>query len=135
MSEVVALRELAETLRRYGFAYLATVGDDQRAHLVAVTPVLRGGELHVERPGRRTCRNLARQPAVTLVWPPAEPGGYSLIVDGAGSLDGDVLTVVPVRAVLHRPAQPSFEPASGSCASDCVELPVPELPVPERARR
>jgi hypothetical protein len=53
MSEVVALPELARTLRQYGFAYLVTVGADQRAHLVAVSPTLRGGELRIAHPGDR----------------------------------------------------------------------------------
>ena len=45
-----------------------------------------------------------------MLWPPAEPGGYSLIVDGRGQLIDDSLRVVPHRAVLHRPAVPAFKP-------------------------
>src|SRR4051794_9375638 len=45
-------------------------------------------------------------PAVTLLWPPVEPGGYSLIVDGtghaAGGADADGVVVQPAKAVLHR---------------------------------
>lgn len=123
MSVDVALHELAETVARYGFAYVLTVGADARAHVVAVTPVVEDGELRVAEPGRTTRRNIDGRPAVTLVWPPAEHGDYSLIVDGQGSLRGDALAVTPARAVLHRPAPSVSSPASG-CGADCIELPV-----------
>jgi len=41
--------------------------------------------------------------AHTVVWPPSQLGGYTLIVDGNGTLDGRALTISPER-VLHRPA-------------------------------
>ena len=68
---------LAEVLDRYATAYLATVGADMRAHLATVGPRLRGAELVVDDPGRTTSRNVAHNPAVSLVWPPAEVGDYS----------------------------------------------------------
>jgi hypothetical protein len=52
---------------------------------------------------------VAQHPDVTLVWPPSKPGGYTLIVDGRGELEGDALTIVPDRAVLHRPAGNSHD--------------------------
>jgi hypothetical protein len=124
MSIEVALPALAESLRAYRFAYLLTVGDDMRAHVVAVTPVLADDVLLVTEPGRRTRANLVGRGSVTLVWPPADPADHSLIVDGVGSLQGDELTVAPTRAVLHRPAPPGAVAVPGECASDCVELPV-----------
>ncbi|PRC51529.1 hypothetical protein C6A85_63615, partial [Mycobacterium sp. ITM-2017-0098] len=54
----------------------------------------------------------------TLVWPPREPGGYTLIVDGAASASGDGLSIQPTGAVLHRPATPGTPTASG-CGDDC----------------
>ncbi|RTL61169.1 MAG: pyridoxamine 5'-phosphate oxidase family protein, partial [Hyphomicrobiales bacterium] len=60
-------------------------------------------------------------PDVTLLWPPPEPGGYSLIVDGRSELDDQGLRVVPQRAVLHRPAVAGVATASG-CGDDCVPL-------------
>ncbi|MDQ2883923.1 MAG: hypothetical protein M3Y48_22910 [Actinomycetota bacterium] len=59
-----------------------------------------------------------------MVWPPADPGDYSLIVDGVGSMRDDELAVAPTRAVLHRPAPPRTTPTGDGCESDCVELPV-----------
>ncbi|MBW0118252.1 hypothetical protein [Pseudonocardia abyssalis] len=127
MGVEVGPHELAETVARYGFAYLLTVGGGDRAHVVAVTPTVGDGLLAVPRPGRRTTRNLAASPVVTLVWPPADPAGYTLIVDGDGEQRADVVVVRPSRAVLHRAARPAESPGAG-CASDCVEIPVPAVP-------
>lgn len=123
MSIEVQRDRLAETARRYAFAYLLTVGDDRRAHVVAVSPVVDDGRVLVAEPGRRSLHNVAAGAPATLVWPPAEPGGYSLIVDGDAGAYGEVLVVAPTRAVLHRPAPPASD-AAGRCASDCLELPV-----------
>jgi hypothetical protein len=150
----VQVGELADAMAVYRFAYLVTISDDGRAHVVAVTPRWDGRALIVEGLGRRSAANLAARPAVTLVWPPLEPQGYSLILDGevsgdaaaaddpegrtagdaAGTGDGAAaaVTIVPGRAVLHRPAPGvgqetgSGELASGAggsgCTSDCVDL-------------
>ena len=120
MSVKVDLAGLANALAGYSFAYLLTVGDDFRPHAVAVDPVLRDGVLEVGRIGATTSANAAAHPAVTLVWPPSEAGGYSLIVDGRGLLPegGATLTVTPTRAVLHRPAEPSAD----KHLHDCVPL-------------
>jgi catechol 2,3-dioxygenase-like lactoylglutathione lyase family enzyme len=124
MSIKVTLQQLAETLTRYRFAYLLSVGDDARAHVVAVSTTLANDTLLVTDLGRKTRANLAAHSSVTLVWPPANPSDYSLIVDGVGSLRGDELAVAPTRAVLHRPAPPQITMTGGGCESDCVELPV-----------
>ena len=124
MSVTVALQQLAETLTQYRFAYLLTVGDDARSHVVAVTTTMTDDTLLIAGPGRRTRANLAAHPSVTLVWAPADPRDYSVIVDGVGLLRGDELAVAPTRAVLHRPAPSPTTTTGGGCESDCVELPV-----------
>ena len=43
MSVKVDLDQLADALADFTFAYLVTVGDDYRAHTVAVEPVLADG--------------------------------------------------------------------------------------------
>jgi hypothetical protein len=103
------------------YAYLLTVSDDGRPHAVAVTPVLVNGVLRATV-GRRTVSNASARPnGVSLVWPPADAGGYSLIADGAASASGEVVEVRPTKAVLHRPAPPDAGSAeAGSCGSDCV---------------
>lgn len=115
-------RELAETLRRYGTGYLITVGTNGKSHVVAVAPVLDGERLRVSDLGRGSRCNLPDNPAVTLLWPPREPGAHSLIVDGTAALDDDCLTVTPTRAVLHRPAPEPAPAAPGDCAADCIPL-------------
>jgi hypothetical protein len=121
MSVKVDLDQLAEALADFTFAYLITVGDDHRAHTVAVDPVLIDGVLDVGAVGRRTRGNAESHPDVTVLWPPREPGGYTLIVDGAAGLTEAGLRVVPTGAVLHRPATPGASTASG-CGDDCVSI-------------
>jgi hypothetical protein len=123
MSIDVSLQQLADTLTRYHFAYLLTVGDNERAHVVAVHPMLANDTLLIGDPGRKTHANLASHPLVTVVWPPTNPSDYSLIVDGVGSMQGDELAITPTRAVLHRPAPPQVTARPG-CQSDCIELPI-----------
>jgi hypothetical protein len=120
MSVKVDLDQLADVLADFAFAYLITVGNDYQARTVAVDPVLRDDVLDVGTVGGGTRRNLAAHDGVTLLWPPREPGGYTLIVDGRGllSADGAPLRVVPSHAVLHRPATP----AAAASADDCIPL-------------
>lgn len=122
MSIPVDLDRLAETLSRYRFAYLLTTGDDLRPHAVQVAPRLHQDRLRVTNPGRRSGAYARARPAVALVWPPAQDGEHSLIVDGEATVDDDVLTLVPTRAVLHRPASTESDADAGSCGSDCVEV-------------
>lgn len=118
---------LADALADYPYAYLITVGDDYRSHTVTVEPELRGEAFDVGLVGGRTQRNLAARRDVTLLWPPPEPGGYSLIVDGEAEVsdagDAVLLTVTPTRALLHREAD-SPEAAKG-CLHDCVVFALP----------
>lgn len=123
MSIPVDLDRLRDELETYGLQpYLLTVTDTSRPHAVAASVEWDGGSL-VMAVGGRTAANAAARPDVTLLWPPREPGGYSLIVDGTatvGEADGAVVAFRPTKAVLHRPAA---EPAPGDgCGSDCVPL-------------
>ena len=126
MSIPVALPDLREAAEPYGFAYLLTVSDGGRPHAVAVTPEFSGDAMTVTT-GRRTATNAAARPAVSLVYPPVEPGGYSLIVDAEAAVVEQTVTLSPATAVLHRPA-PAGEGAApgadvtGSCGSDCLPV-------------
>jgi len=124
VSVKVDLDQLAHVLADFAFAYLVTVGDDFHAHTVAVDPVFTGGVLDVGPVGKSTRENVARHGDVTLVWPPRELGGYTLIVDGRGAPVGEgiALTVVPTRAVLHRRATPDGPAPAAGCLHDCVPL-------------
>jgi hypothetical protein len=124
----VDLDRLAAALPDYPFAYLITVDDGYRVHTVTVEPQLHEAVLDVGRIGGGTRKNLAHRSDVTLLWPPPEPGGYSLIVDGLAQTSDDEaetarLTVTPTRALLHRDAD-SPDAAKG-CLHDCVVFSLP----------
>jgi hypothetical protein len=125
MSVKVDLDQLSEALAGFSFAYLITVGDDFRAHTVAVEPVYSDGVLDVGEMGRHTRANVDAHADVTLIWPPRQPGGYTLIVDGTAQPADDALRVVPTRAVLHRKATAQSPSTSPNCLHDCVPLEEP----------
>jgi hypothetical protein len=127
----VDFKRLAAALNNYRFAYLVTVDDKYRVHTVTVEPELRDGVLGVGLIRGRTRNNVENRREVTLLWPPREPGGYSLIVDGqaqvaqaseAADRDDDTveLGVVPTRALLHRNADPATPGSAKGCLHDCV---------------
>lgn len=121
----VDFKRLAEALHDYRFAYLVTVDDGYRVHTVTVEPELRGEMLEVGQIGGRTRANVQTRSAVTLLWPPSDPGGYSLIVDGRAEVadsggDTAALRVVPKRALLHRNADPHTPGSAKGCLHDCV---------------
>ena len=129
----VDFERLANALNDYRFAYLVTVDDDYRVHTVTVEPELRERVMDVGLIGGKTRKNVESRSAVTLLWPPNEPGGYSLIVDGRaevvdseGSDDGTTgLLVVPTRALLHRNADPNIPGSAKGCLHDCVVFSTP----------
>lgn len=119
MSIPVAIADLVAATSEYGYAYLLTVRDDLRAHIVAVTPEWDGDSL-VMQVGRGTARNATERPSISLCYPPSEEGGYSLIVDGDAVVDdGSTVTFAPTGAVLHRPAPAGFVGGSTGCDNDC----------------
>lgn len=125
MSHPVGLDCLRAEAASFGTnAYLLTVASDGRPHSVCVSVAWEGDEL-VARCGARTLANVAARPLVSLLWTPIEAGGYSLIVDGDGSVrgEGDAAraAIRPTKAVLHRPAAgPAREGAT--CSDDCMPL-------------
>jgi len=125
MSVPVALDRLREAIADTDRApYLVTVSEDGRPHTVAVTFGWQGDQLELSI-GNRSLANARARALVTLLWPPVDRTGSSLIVDAAvtgaeGNGSGDnVLTVKPTRAVLHRPAA---EPSGNACSADCEPL-------------
>ncbi|HEV7526440.1 MAG TPA: hypothetical protein VGP92_15835 [Acidimicrobiia bacterium] len=114
MSIPVELDDLREVAAQQApFAYLLTVSDDSSAHAVAITPNIGAGSITCDA-GRRSCANARVRPNVSLLWPPARPEDYSLIVDGHATVDGSSVNITPERAVRHRPA-----PGGGS---DCAPV-------------
>ena len=105
VSIAVTIERLLAEVDRWGFGYLLTVGDDGRPRLLALRPQVAGDGLRFDAGGGSTCRNVSARPGVTIVFPPAEHSdGFSLVVDGDASVDGDMIDVRPTSAVLHRQA-------------------------------
>jgi hypothetical protein len=126
MSVPVALAGLRDEIAgRGGVAFFISVGSDGRPHTVQQAVRWADPDRLVVHPGHGTVANAAARPLVTLLWPPTEAGGYSLIVDAkvvevGGSGGGDNLVAVqPTKAVLHRPAR-SDDPDVVAHGSDCV---------------
>jgi len=116
----VALERLRDEVVRYGpNPFVLTVSEDGRPHAVSVTIAWEGDDL-VGGCGRSTALNAAARPEISLLWPPVDPGGYSLIVDCTAFVADRQLRLRPSRAVLHRSA-PSPDPLR-SCSSDCVQV-------------
>ncbi|ANS77692.1 pyridoxamine 5'-phosphate oxidase-related, FMN-binding [Serinicoccus hydrothermalis] len=121
MSIVVDLEELGEALGRHPTAYLLLSGED-RPHVGEVEVTMRADVLVVDRPGRTALRTVPARPQVTLLLPPAQVDGYTLIVDGEAALVGDELHVEPSHAVLHRRPRPDSPPSATDCGNDCQPL-------------
>ena len=108
MSIPVPLDELAAEVARRGPGYLVTTTEGARPHVVHLRFAVSGVELRAGI-GRSAARNIAAAPEVTLLWPPVEDGGFSLIVDATGTVepapdDGATAVLTATWAVLHRPA-------------------------------
>ena len=105
MSISVTIERLMDEVGQWGFGYLLTVSDDSRTHPLALRPHVFGDVLRFDAGGGRSCRNAEARPQVSIVFPPGEhSNGFSLVVDGEATVDGDVIDVRPTSAVLHRPA-------------------------------
>ncbi len=105
MSIPVDVADLEATLVDFGVGYLLST-DGEAVKAVSAQPRLRDGVLLVRGPGRGSLRNAGTRAAVTLLFPPLEVPGYTLLVDGTAEVAGDDLHVRPVGAVLHKPAEP-----------------------------
>jgi hypothetical protein len=121
VSMKVELEELATRLQEYSYAYLVTVGEEGKAHLLAVLPELSPDALTISGVGKHSLANVELHPTATLVWPPTSPDGFSLIVDGTatvGTSDGEIV-VKPTKAILHRPA---VDAEGNRTGSDCAPV-------------
>ena len=122
MSIPVEVADLAKALQEFGAGYLlTTTGGDVK--VVTVEPTVSDGAMLVEQPGKGTAANLAENSALTLVFPPREPRGFTLLVDGTGEVVGDDVRITPTGAVLHRPASHADgPPAPDGCGHDCAPV-------------
>ncbi len=107
MSIKVALADLAEALDGLGATcFLLTTSEDSVPHPANVRVSFADEQFTVSA-GRRSCRNSAERPSVTLLWPARSPEELNLLVDGKASVvsaeDGHVV-IKPTNAIWH--AQP-----------------------------
>jgi len=118
VSVPVDLDALQSQTEQFGpLAFVVTVNDTGRPHVVSAAVEWHDGQIEAGA-GRRTAANIGDRPAVTLLWAPYEDGGYSLLVDGVASLDGERLRIRPEAAILHRTATSD----TGRRVSDCAEV-------------
>lgn len=110
MSIPVDLAALRAQITRFGpGAILVTTSDGGPPHVASVVVTFAGENLEMGA-GRTTRVNVARHPAVALVWSgPIDPD-YCLIVDATvDEPPGESLAVRPTAAVLHRLASAPAE--------------------------
>ena len=103
MTIPVDVADLPQRLTEFGRGYLLT-SSAGRVKAVSVRAVPDAAGLLVPAPGRGSLANVAANPEVTLLFPPLDDPGLTLLVDGAAAVEGDDVRVVPASAVLHRPA-------------------------------
>jgi hypothetical protein len=112
VSVAVSIEALQEKVAEFGpTAYLLTVGEGGRAHVVSVRAEVSAATVRVSA-GRTSRANTRENPAATLLWPAPAGGLYSLIVDGDVDPHVDTegeLVIRPTRAVLHRVADASAD--------------------------
>lgn len=105
MSIAVPLEELGDALAAHPWGYLLTVNADAHARILAVPTDFADGVLRCVA-GRSARENVALHPDVTMVFPPHDGSGFSLVIDGVAHLHTETVEVRPTWAVLHRPALP-----------------------------
>lgn len=116
---------LAEAIVQYGNdPYLLTVSKSG-PHTSQVSVHLRGNIIECAI-GASAARNISSEPNVSLFWPPNEPGGYAMIVNGVASSKGgtngeSAAEIALTKAVFHR-SGPRPPGSDGPCASDCRQL-------------
>ncbi len=119
MSIPVEIGNLLAALKGFGSGYLLTTTGG-RVKVVTVDPAGDESGLRIQSPGRGTVANLTANPAVTLVFPPLEHRGYTLLVDATAAADDGDVVVTPTSAVLHRPATHADGPLPpDGCGHDC----------------
>jgi len=123
MSIPVRLADLAQVVTDYDSAYLLSCSADGQVKAITVDPVIESGAIRVPGPSQGTAENLAVNSAVTLLYPPLERHGYTLIVDGTARESEDGFDMTAETAVLHRPAAHADGPVpADGCGADCRRL-------------
>tara|TARA_B100000214_G_scaffold87812_1_gene60334 strand:- start:4167 stop:4550 length:384 start_codon:yes stop_codon:yes gene_type:complete len=127
MSIPVTAKDIHKTIKEYGSStYLISATADNHPHVANLTFAIDKNDL-IFTVGKRGTKNLENCPHVTMLWPPKELGGYSLIIDGIASKhenfdgSGSVWKISFDSGILHRPAQ-NLAGNDDSCGSDCQTI-------------
>ena len=102
MSIPVEVADVPQRLAEFDRGYLLT-SRDGTVKAVSVRAVPEDGTLLVRTPGRGSVANVGLNPAVTLLFPPLEDPGMTLLVDGTATAEGEDVRIEPTSAVLHKP--------------------------------
>lgn len=102
MSVLVDVAEIPARLAEFDRGYLLTSRDGLVKAVSMRAVATADGDLLVAAPGGGSMRNVDANPPVTLLFPPPDAAGMSLLVDGTATADGDDVRVTPTGAVLHR---------------------------------
>ena len=113
------IEDLAQALAEYDTGYLLT-SLAGRTKVVTVEPEVSGNQIIAKGLGHGSTANLAENPQCTLLFPPAERHGYTLLIDGTGTAVDGTLTMEPSTAVRHRPAAHADGPPASGATADCV---------------
>ena len=115
---------ISEALREFGNTpYVLTVGD-HGPHTSHSTVSLAADGTSLTGPlSKSAAKNVGSQPAMSLFWPPREPGGYGIIMNGVAQLiategPAPLANIALTKAVFHRPGDPG-PGHEGPCTSDC----------------
>jgi len=95
---------------RWGYLVVEGGSGGFAPRVLAVRPSVVDGLVCIPVGSGSVASSLAAGAGVALVMVPdgrGELGAYSLIVDGSGTVEGEVLTFTPSGAVWHRPAPPA----------------------------
>lgn len=103
MTIPVRIEQLAATMSRFGSAQLLTLAADGAVRVHTVDPRFAHEQLHLTSEHRSALDNIARDPRVTLVWASPKHHGWTLIVDGTATVNGDAIVVEIDHGILHRP--------------------------------
>jgi hypothetical protein len=118
MSIPVELSDLARVLADHGDGYLLT-GGARGVKAITVTARVDGDVLRIPGGSAGTSANLEADPTATLLFPPREPRGHTLLIDGTAETVDDGFVLTPASSVLHRPADHADGEATGSSGSAC----------------
>jgi len=115
MSHAVDPDDLAEAVDPYGstpFLLYSSVDGSARVNHVSVAIETSPAVAKVRGFGRGVPARVEDSAPLSLLWPPHTPGGFSLIADGTGAIEGDELVISISAAVLHRPAPTRIDATS-----------------------